>query len=357
MSFESQPINRPLFNSLRTRFGVVKIANEGERRLTRLVRNIPSAKPEIEVLQAGEQYRVCCPYCSDTRFRLYVCYLWNSVNEKGERQGRGLIHCFNEGCVMRHFEDELKPYIMGNVTITRSAEDAASRFIPFQPVAWPGRCVPLNGLPPEHPARQYMLQRRFDPDELFKMWDVHYCVEAAEDEGGLVPRTTIVANYVRNRIMIPIYRSGHMVGWQARAVGDKHVGPKYYTMPGLRKTQLIYNGDRARQYPFGVIVEGVTSAWRVGPRAGALLGKSMSHHQQKLVHQYWQTGGMCLLLDPDAIEQMETIMLLLGKQSFRWGAFHLPLPDDRDPADFEHDELWGLIVNYARVRGVQLAPS
>ncbi len=357
MSFETQPLNRPLFNSLRSRFGTVKIANEGERRIVRLVQNIIKGSPESEVIQVGEQYRICCPYCRDTRHRLYICYLWNTVDERGERRGRQLINCFNENCQMRHFEDELKPYITGAVKIDRATEEAANRYVPFQPVTWPGRCVPVNNLPPQHPARQYLSSRRFDPDELYQLWDVHYCLEAPEDEGGLIPQTTIIANYVRDRIMIPVYRTGQMVGWQARAVGSNHRGPKYYTMPGLRKSHLIYNGDRARQYPFGVVVEGVTSAWRVGPRAGALLGKSMSHHQMKLVLSYWSTGGMCLMLDPDAIEEMETIMQMLGKHTFRWGAFHLPLPEDKDPAEFTHEEVWGMIVNYARVRGVQLAPS
>jgi hypothetical protein len=354
-----QPLNRDLFSALQRTFGGVKVANQGERRIVRPAVNALGEKVN-EVLQAGEQYRVCCPYCKETRYRLYICYRWNTFDSAGNVVDQHLAKCFNEECSTRRLEELLTPYISGRPTLLVPVGSKMSDAQLFSQVSLPGRCVPVNSLPATHQARKYLEeQRKFDVHALTKEWGVHVCVECPEDDRGMIAGTTIVAGMVRGRVIIPIYRLGQLVGWQARFAGEppgKHV-PKYYTMPGLRKNYLLYNGDQAKQYPFGVVVEGVTDAWRVGPRCVALLGKTMSHHQQRLVQSYWGTGGVCVLLDPDAVEEAEDMLKLLQPAAFRWGSFSMTLPDGTDPADLSHDELWRLIVAYARNRGIQLAPG
>jgi hypothetical protein len=210
-------------------------------------------------------------------------------------------------------------------------------------------------LPFEHPARTYTQKRRFDPDELSKLWNVHYCQSTAVDENGFIPGTNAKAYLVEGRLIFPIYRAGVMVGYQARVIGDHQV--KYYTMPGLRKQYMLYNGDRAKDYDFGVVVEGVLDAIRVGPQAVALLGKHMSWRQRELIIAYWGSGALCILLDPDAMKEMERIQRMINPQSFRWGSFCLPLQPGTDPGDMERDALWGLIASYARTRNVQLTAT
>jgi hypothetical protein len=346
-------MNEALYRHLKSRFGEVEISNAGERAHTRKVYDGLRKEWKEEIVSAGEYYRVCCPYCHDKRFRLYVNYKWNTVVE-GRVYGRGLIHCFNESCSMRHFEDELHAYIGKRPSVGQHDDDARAAVVSFSPVDWPGECVPLNALPTNHAARGYVESRGFDPNELAALWDVRYCTRTTEDQDGLIPGTRTIARMVRGRLIVPVYRSGDLVGWQARALGPAE--PKYYTMPGLKKSHLLFNGDRARKYRFGVVVEGVFDAFRVGDRAVALLGKTLSEHQKKLALSYWSMGALCILLDADAVEDMENISKMLGKDSFRWGSFCVTLPGDNDPADMKREELWELIVSYARNRNIQLAP-
>ena len=351
-------LNPPLYQSLKARFGEVRIANEDQKMVVERSHDHVTGKSLETIIDGGENYHVNCPYCSDTRFRLYISYRWNTLLSDGGVYGKHLVHCFNEECNMRDFEDELHAYI----------SQAPKLFLPTAPpervpmwheVQWPGTCVPLNTLPNSHPAMVYLRdhpKRPFDPHKLFEEWNLHFCVDAPDDgtDDCLIPGTEIHARLVRNRIMIPIYKNGMMVGWQARAIVDGEK-VKYYTMPGFRKSCMLFNGDRARQYDFGVLVEGFFDAARVGPRSVAAFGHKLSHIQRDLLMAYWNQTGMCIMLDPDAMEDMERLTKLLHPYSFKWGSFAVQLPAGyEDPAEMSHEAIWALISNYARVRNIQL---
>lgn len=346
------PLNPDLYNSLKLRFGSVKLSNEGQPYVGREVQDPlrPGKYKEVRI-DPGEQYRVCCPACNDHYHRLYVSHMWNTVDQYGNKKYKGLVHCFNEQCDLSWLEDELRLYVSMRKKLVIKA-DVQPRG--FSEVRLPGLCVPLSSLPKNHKALAYIERRKFDPAQLEKEWSVCYCESASKDTEGRIPGTNIYANLVHERLIVPIFWNNQMVGWQARACHD-NTDIKYYTMPGLNKQYLLYNGDRARQYRFGVIVEGVFDAFRVGPRAVALLGKTMSLHQQTLVHTFWQFGALAIMLDPDAVEDMEHLSAIMKPSSFRWGTFSVLLPYDCDPAEMAYDELWQIIANAARARGVPLA--
>jgi DNA primase len=159
---------------------------------------------------------------------------------------------------------------------------------------------------------------------------------------------------VRGRIVIPIYWNEQLVGWQARSLDPNEKTMKYATMPGFSKSKMLFNGDRAKKHKFGVVVEGVFDAFRVGDRAVALLGKSLSHTQQQLVLSWWGSGSLCVMLDPDAIEDAERITTLLNPNAYRMGVFSLTLPEDTDPADMDREVLERMIADHARSRGIPL---
>jgi hypothetical protein len=350
----SGPLNPKLYRILKQRFGKVVISNEGQRMV---VRNFPDPtdmkKTQERIIDSGEYYCVNCPFCNDTRHRLYVNYRWNTYDADGRVYGRKLIHCFNEECDMYHFQDQLQAYIARRPKMSRSLKDVDIYREPmWKDVGLPGLCVPLDQLPPESQALTYLRGRNFDPAELSKIWNVHYCLSCDEDEYGFVPGTKALSRMVRGRIIFPIHWNDMTVGWQARAVGDAHV--KYYTMPGLHRNYMLYNGDRARKYDFGVVVEGVLDAIRVGPQAVALFGNTMSGRQRELILSYWGSGGMCIMLDPDAVKQTERISKMIDPRSFRWGSFVMPLPPGKDPGDMDREVLWEMIVNYARTRSIRL---
>lgn len=335
---DCSPLNLPLYENLLRRFGQVRVSNEGQEVLMRYAPDPynPAGAGRPETVESGEYYRVNCPYCGDTRFRLYINYRWNTIQNDG-RPALNLAHCFNEQCDLANLADELKGYVARS--LGRGSRVGYRKPETFKPVSWPGRCIPLAELPAEHAAIRYVRLRRFDPGVLTREWDVRYCLESEH-------------SLVRDRLIIPVYWDGEMVGWQARAIGEKHAGPKYYTMPGLKKTQMLFNGDRARKSKFGVVVEGVFDAFRVGPAAVALLGKAMSGRQRELAVEYWGGGAMCILLDPDAVEDMERVTKQLNPAAFKLGAWSMVLPDNKDPADFDSKELWGLISAFAQGRQV-----
>ena len=349
------PLNPALYGALHARFGSVKFSNEGNRFLSRVAKHLESGKDVEQVIDPGEYYRVCCPYCGDKRYRLYINHRWNTIRDNGQRYGRHLAVCFNEHCDLRNLDEELKIYVNYKAKLHRP-EDA-----PFQnpdnlfsEVTLPGVCVKLSSLDKQHPAIKYIEGRNFDYRDLENNWGVVYCDHTDRDRDGFIPKTKIHAGLVQSRLIVPIYRLSTLVGWQARATNDKEE-PKYYTMPGLNKNMMLFNGDRAKEYKFGVVVEGVFDAFRVGPRAVALLGKHMSVHQRNLAHAYWAQGALCIMLDPDAIADMQCLQQLVNSQLFRWGVFPVVLPDNNDPAEMPTKELWDVISNTARAYNVPLS--
>ena len=249
---------------------------------------------------------------------------------------------------MHFLEEEFKAYMDQRPRIERPSELKLADTTSFKEVKLPGRCVALGDLPVNHPALSYLRGRGISPGELAVEWQVCFCVDAPQNEG-------YHSGLVRNRLVIPIFWEGKMVGWQTRAIDDSL--PKYYTMPGLKKTQMLFNGDRASQYKFGVVVEGVFDAFKVGPRAVALLGMEVSFRQKELILAYWSRGAVCIMLDPEALDDMKRMDRLndmLGSENFRWGSFTLSLPPGEDPGSMKREDLWYLIVNYARTRNIPL---
>ena len=87
-----------------------------------------------------------------------------------------------------------------------------------------------------------------------------------------------------NRVMLPVYKEGRFVYFQAWDYGKrsnpkfKYLNPKNIDVP-FGKSRLIYNLDRWRSADTLVIVEGVFNAWAVeqaGYPAIATFGKSLS---------------------------------------------------------------------------------
>jgi len=333
-------LNSALYRALKDRFGEVRTANDGETRICVKIGG------RSDVRRSGEQYRVCCPYCGDRRFRLYVSYRWNVVGEDG-LSGASLAICFNENCDVTRLRDELSAYLSDRPTLHG---DPTAPYCPpppaFPEVSLPGLCVRVSELERGHSALEYLRRRDFCPKELSDSYGVSFCVEVDADEDGFVPGTKWVASYCRNRIVIPVVRLGVLVGWQTRALDD-FSRPKYYTMPGFRKAHVLYNGDVCRRYPFGLVVEGVTDVWRAGPSAAAIFGSHPSDVQKTLMYSFWGGSGMCLMLDREIMSDREEAAKMLDWGSFRDGAFPL-CPAEEDPGKMRREDIWSSISAEAR---------
>lgn len=292
------PVNnalRPaLYNRLLEVFNHnVTVANEGEKMDASYI--VVKGKAELSINSPGEYYRVNCPYCGDTRKRLWINHQWGLRDEKG-KLNLFLSVCYNENCM----SEANRPWELYRTVFTDFTHEAGDAVLqhykansPEATPEWPGRQLRLSELPTNHPVRLYLIERGFDPDVLERDFDVRYCVEASD--------TYRVA---QSRIIIPITMGGELKGWQARYVGDvPNKGcPKYYSMPGMKKTRLLYNIDQARQHPFVVLCEGPSDVWAFGPEAVALFGKTISDYQLGLIvgHTSWETVYVCLDGDAEA---------------------------------------------------------
>jgi len=314
-------VNNPLRPQLYSRLmeyahGNVVIANEGEEMDFCYV--IERGKPVISVNSPGEYYRISCPFCTDTRKRLWINHRWGLRDEKG-RLNLFLAICYNENCLAaqgrawQFYQTIFTEFIHDLDDPVHKNHRADS--IETKP-EWPGRRVMLDEIWPNHPVRLYLQDRGYTTETLSRDFGVCYCMEAADDY-----------RMAQGRIIIPIFMKGELKGWQARLVGDQpHKSiPKYYSMPGMKKTKLLYNFDQACKYPHVVLCEGPTDVWTLGPEAVALFGKTVSDYQLGLVVAHWKTVYVCL--DGEAIKEGQDVFDKLTNKVDK-GLVRLPLHSD-----------------------------
>jgi hypothetical protein len=355
------PLNPKLYNGLRRAFGEVRIAKEGEPMAYKVVTNPLTHRQGTQVTSGGEDYKVCCPFCGDTRFRLEISHRWDTTDPvTGARFGRHLMRCYNDGCdanldaptadrVLRQEElqDRMRPYVARALGL-RTPVAKPKRLTETK---LPGKCVPITQLPADHPAILYLLERDFDPARLEQEFRLVFCLEDTNEN-------------VSGRIIIPVYRENKLVGWQARYVGEPPADyiPKYYTMPGLPKRQVLYNYDVAMHTRFGIIVEGVTDVWRVGRQGVAILGSTMSNQQIALAKAAWGETGVGLALDPELVAEPrkrpdrptsyeKIVERLSDPTAFKWGLLKIQLALGTDPGKLRSDELWRVIQIMAQKAG------
>jgi len=330
------PMNSVLYALLEQRFGDVHIANEGVS--AHVQRMSDPLRPGRFVERAatwGEYYCVNCPFCKDTRQRLWINHLYGASYERGRRTRTHLATCYNEDCLAtpgRYEQLEDLIFGRGRPVITKIAIKAPSTQVVHKAVEPPGEICSVAGLPEFHPAARYVRSRNFDPAVLDAEFQIGVCTYVEE------PRYKIMLN----RLYIPITFHGDLVSWQGRAVGEA-TKLKYFNCPGTSKSRVLYNYDRASEQPYVVVVEGVPSVWRIGDPAVCIFGKTMSLWQQITLSTTWAGKPIVLLLDQDARVEMEQAASLLKARSADVRMVYLP--DDRDPADYTRAEIQGLISN------------
>lgn len=328
-----------LYHRLKEVFGEVVIANPGEAMTARVTQQ--GGRRWLDVAHAGEYYRVNCFVCRDTRKRLWINHMYGQPYTDNRRLWF-LAVCYNEDCLSQ-WENRraLEEMLFGfqNASVRRRVFQVLPGEVvaadPLTPQTWPGECLPAAELPRTHPMVAYFAQRDV-PQETLVEYDVRYCARPPEDSR---------LQLVYGRAVIPVVMGGQMVGWQARVLqdGPQKYPPKYFTSPGMPKSRILYNLDRARQYPFVILVEGPTDVWRVGPPAVALFGKTLSTGQRQLLRETWSTGPIVVLLDGDAQEAASNLVEELRSLCPRNPVALAPLPAGYDPADMDREAVWGII--------------
>jgi len=344
---------RLILRSYDHHFGDVKVVHENEE-MGYSYRDDDDGRPGRKVLDVhtpGEYYRINCPFCGDTRGRLWINYRWGLFDEQTRTRNLWLCCCYNENCLedyphqRRLFEMVFEDLAHRQYRDTYDPVVHGERPAPPHEVRPPGPFVyGLQTLEPTHVAVMYLRDRGYDVEWLSRILHVGFC-----------PISYPEFRTAQGRIIIPVYHGGLYVGWQARYPyeGEPPGGsPKYYTMPGMKKTSVLYNYDVASQRPFVVLTEGVTKVWSVGPEAVAQLGDKLSSYQAQLITQRWQTA--VIYLDGDASGED-------GRADEAWYALKavpqrvlIRLPDGQEPGDFTVEENRRIIYNVAQQQGVTL---
>lgn len=331
---QQQPLNRVLYDRLVRVFGRVKISSAGYRMLSVVRTNPLTGEAREEIETPGEEYQVCCDRCNDTRSRLYIGHMFG---KKSPHTGFGyyhLVHCFNEDCYRDHeVRRSLYDMLCETGTPLASADVRPGKTgNSCEEMQLPGDVVTLDKLPLHHPACAYLSSRHYDPHLLGRFYHVGYCEHSHY-------------SLARDRIIAPIYRGNKLYGWQARHIGelnwaDKNNPPKWFSAPGMAKSQLLYNYDNAVKFKVGVMVEGPGDVWAVGPMAVCSFGSTMSTTQRRMFVSGFAKYSGVLLYDPDIrhdSRKYETYKEAVAelKTQFNGQLVDVCLPEGTDPGSLD----------------------
>ncbi len=340
-----------LYSRLRKRFGAVRVTNQGMPFVSSLeetqgghLRRVcnklisPDHTP-------GETYRVCCPWCRDTTFRLYIPHMWGKRDERTKSLNLWLAHCFNERCVQDPGQWEV---LYGEVFSDCPVEDRndmvfkGTATLALSPREEPGNIFRLSRMPKDHPAVIYLTKRGYNIDYLEEHFKVGYISDVKDD---------LLWPY-KNKIFIPVFKDGILVGYQARFIGTPpHKGiPKYMTASGFSKGLTLYNLDTAKKYKFTAVLEGATKVWRFGPEATATMGKGFTVTQADLIIENWEK--IAIVLDPNA--RMESQRLFNYVKAARPDTVLVDLPDGIEPDEMSTPNLRRFVFETAAKAGVTL---
>lgn len=364
------PLNPTLHTLLKIHFGNVTIVSEGQPILWHesvggMLTTSQTRHDGPTVKYPGEEYKVNCPFCSDTRQRLYINHSWGVFDSKTNKQNLFLCQCFNEQCV-DNFDRQVQLQDMvfapapdqkeGHYRICEGEKKPKGDV----KIELPGLMLSLEDLikrDPLHYALEYLRSRNFDPLKLSRMYRVGFCYHSKFP-------------MARNRIIIPFVESGKLVGWQARFVGTppRINIPRYWTCPGMSTNDHPYNLERALQHQTVVVVEGATDSWSFGPQSFALLKKRMAPLTlrsifAKMTRSRYEDQAIAVMLDPkqDIAEQAKGKLHHIEElyQSLKVAlpnrAFPVYLPDGKDPGALDRQFLRECVYSAADAFGVKVS--
>lgn len=304
----------------------------------------------------GEEFRIDCPFCLDTKQRLYLNHLWGTVDSLTNSRILWLAQCFNESCTS-DFENrkQLFEMIYGDAVRPIYTDDLNAVEETPKPeikVRLPGELVPLDILArnkPDHEAINWCYARGLDPYELSNVYGVGYCVLARKSD-----------SVISRRLVVPIYdiKKGvtELVAWTARKLADDRPGPKW--MHSVAPMQnILYGIGTAAKYQTIVVVEGPGDKWSVGLNAVAMFNKIISPGKASILakvinrRKQPEKSAIVILLDPmqDAVaiskgkrHHIETACDLLTSQ-VQCPVLPVYLPKFADPGSLDSSFIWACI--------------
>jgi hypothetical protein len=348
-------LNDPLFNALRECFQQEPgIGNEGEQAVFHCPpsgrSNLKKAITRFAVVERwGECYTLNCPFCGDTRRRLWFSHLYGTVYRKGKTcyHFGPVYSCYNEHCrLSKQHEDRLEALKAKGIE-TVSKPSAGTTVIQIERDL-PKGCLSLLSPAIPETVLTYLADRRFDLADLANNYLVRFAPAGTVYDETPRPDGSERVFY-EDRLVIPIIQGRKQIGYQARRISEVsgNKGSKYLTL-WAKTASSLYNRDKAMFHRDVVLVEGVTDVWRVGSQAVGLFGKTLKSGQEKLLALLWGFSGSCVvLLDRDdataAAYQKRIVYALRKNRIFPRGVAEGELPAGKDPADLSTSEVLAII--------------
>lgn len=183
----------------------------------------------------------------------------------------------------------------------------------------------------------YMTEIRGVPEETLIAFSVGY---------GTIPLGPVGEQVMSERIIIPHFWDGNLVGWQSRRLRDDGT-PKYQSSPDFPKDTTVYGYDP--QASGAIVVESplsVLSKHHVGPRLEATFGAKVTEAQIRRLSVHKK---VILWMDNDDAGWEATRTLGDGLEPYS-DVWVVPSPWAADPGDLDADEyvrLLGEITPYA----------
>lgn len=330
-------LNPRLYAVLCSLFGEVRVSKAGNPGSPPLVFRDPMSGRLISRwdpgADKGEEYQVCCPFCNDRHFHLYINHRYGQDYEGGGKCR--IAKCF-KGCLDLQANRETLWYEISMAYSHGISRDVLLKInqMPVQEarsgdVEIPLGTVPLVNLGANHPAVKYMNARGFDKDT-FKQYSLSYCGKSDDF-------------MLSERIIIPIRFNDADVAWQSRKIREDQKGPKYFSSPGAHLGSILYNFDVARDQEYVILTEGVADVWRAGPSAVCLFGKSLSEGQKALVANTWRDKPVLVMLDHDAQSEAQNILNVVNRIHSGMAA-NVSVPEEyKDPGNTPDSTLKCLI--------------
>jgi hypothetical protein len=305
-------LNQKLYDALTRVFRHVEITSQGDPGQISYWPNWDRDGRKEAQVTGGEYYKVSCPFCSDTRKRLWFNYRWGLRDPETGSDMLFLVNCYNESCVdNRAVQEQLRDMLgtdsWGNLP-TRPRFNTRIEKPPK--IELPKCLVPITDAEQASDARWDLEDRNFDLQDLWERWRVFYCASSDSPPPKLRQRIVIPVYGLRRKLAKGEKFGIALEGWQARAIEPISEGePKYLTAKGMRKSQLLYGATSAVESQGPVVIcEGPTDVWRLRTNGVALFGKDLSYYQRNLIVHRFEGRPVVVLLDRDAKDEAQAIV-------------------------------------------------
>lgn len=166
--------------------------------------------------------------------------------------------------------------------------------------------------------RKYLEDRNFDPEKLEDEWNL--------TATGVLGRLDGVK--YKNRILIPFWWNGEVVSFNTRDITNSAQN-KYMACPKERELvehKKILYGNQEKWTDTGIVLEGPTDVWRLGPRACATSGIKYTEDQVRVLSTSFKR--VAVVFDAGIQEKKQAKKLVKDLKFYNVDAFRIEIEGD-----------------------------